>query len=79
MVTNCTISGMLWLTRGDGMIIFILGCLMATHRKVGVIDIIDYDVCSIQLEDETYVLVHRSVCNGLKEGDAIEVRYDKDR
>jgi hypothetical protein len=61
------------------MIIFILGCLIATHKKAGVIDIIDYDVCAIQLEDETYVLVHRSVCNGLKEGDAIEVRYDKDR
>ena len=78
MVTNCTISGMLWLM-GDRMIIFILGCLMATHRKVGVIDIIDYDVCSIQLEDETYILVHSSVCEGLKEGDAIEVKDDKDR
>ena len=78
MVTNCTISGMLWLI-GVRMIIFILGCLMATHRKVGVIDIIDYDVCSIQLEDETYILVHRSVCEGLKEGDAIEVKHDKDR
>jgi len=61
------------------MIIFILGCLLTTRKKVGVIDIIDYDVCSIQLEDETYVLVHRSVCKGLREGDAIEVRYDKGR
>jgi len=59
--------------------LILIGCLMTTHKKVGVIDIIDYDVCSIQLEDETYVLVHRSVCEGLKEGDAIEVRHDKDR
>jgi len=59
--------------------LIILGCLMATHRKVGVIDIIDREVCSIQLEDETYILVHSSVCEGLKEGDAIEVLHDKGR
>ena len=60
-------------------IIITLACLMTAHRKVGVIDIIDRDVCSIQLEDETYILVHRSICEGLNEGDAIEVRYDKNR
>jgi hypothetical protein len=31
------------------------------------------------LEDETYILVHRSICEGLKEGDAIEVRHDTNR
>ena len=61
------------------MIIFILGCFMASHKKVGVIDIIDNNVCSIQLVDETFVLVSSSVCRGLKEGDTIEVAYDKDR
>ena len=61
------------------MIILLLGCLMATHKKTGVIDIIDQNVCSIQLEDETYILVNSSVCKGLKEGDTIEVKHDKDR
>lgn len=61
------------------MIILLLGCLMATHKKTGVIDIIDQNVCSIQLKDETFILVNSSVCKGLKEGDAIEVIYDKDR
>ena len=61
------------------MIILLLGCLMATHKKTGVIDIIDQNVCSIQLEDETYILVNGSVCKGLREGDTIEVIYDSDR
>ena len=61
------------------MIILLLGCLMATHKKSGVIDIIDQNVCSIQLEDETYILVNGSVCKGLREGDTIEVIYDSDR
>ena len=60
-------------------IIITLACLMTNHRKVGVIDIIDKNVCSIQLEDETYILVNSSVCKGLKEGDTIEVKHDKDR
>ena len=61
------------------MIILLLGCLMATHKKSGVIDIIDQNVCSIQLKDETFILVNSSVCKGLKEGDVIEVIYDKNR
>ena len=60
-------------------IIITLACLITNHRKVGVIDIIDQNVCSIQLEDETYILVNGSVCKGLKEGDTIEVIYDSDR
>ena len=61
------------------MIILLLGCLMTAHKKAGVIDIIDQNVCSIQLKDETFILVNSSICRGLKEGDAIEVIYDKDR
>ena len=61
------------------MIMMLLCCFMTTHKKVGVIDIIDYDVCSIQWEDETYILVDRSVCEGLKEGDMVEVCYDTHR
>ena len=61
------------------MIILLLGCFMTAHKKVGVIDIIDHNVCSIQLTDETFILVNSSVCKGLEEGDAIEVHYDKDR
>ena len=60
-------------------VVIILACLMTNHRKVGVIDIIDQNVCSIQLEDETYILVSGSVCKGLKEGDTIEVKHDTDR
>ncbi len=60
-------------------IIIILACLTTNHKKVGVIDIIDKEVCSIQLEDETFILVNSSICNGLKEGDVLEVHYDTDR
>lgn len=56
-----------------------IGCLMAHHsKKVGVIDIIDNGTCSIQLEDSTIILVSSSICKGLKEGDTIKVKYDKD-
>ena len=52
---------------------------MAHHnKKVGVIDIIDNGTCSIQLEDSTIILVSSSICKGLKEGDTIKVKYDKD-
>ena len=62
------------------MISFMLiGCLLVSHRKMGVIDIIDNGVCSIHLEDTTIILVSSSVCEGLQEGDTIEVKYDKDR
>ena len=65
---------------GIDMIGFLLfGCLMAHHnKKVGVIDIIEDGTCSIQLEDSTIILVSSSICKGLKEGDTIKVKYDKD-
>ena len=65
---------------GGNMISFLLfGCLLVSHRKVGVIDIIDNGTCSIQLEDSTMILVSSSICKGLKEGDTIRVKYDKSR
>ena len=65
---------------GGNMISFLLfGCLLVSHRKVGVIDIIDNGTCSIQLEDSTMILVSSSVCKGLREGDTIEVKHDKSR
>ena len=57
-----------------------IGCLMAHHsKKVGVIDIIENDVCSVQLDDTTTIMINSSMCKGLKEGDTIRVKYDKSR
>ena len=61
------------------MIVMLLCCLMTTHKKVGIIDIIENDVCSVQLDDETYIVVKSSICKGLSEGDTVEVRYDTHR
>lgn len=65
---------------GNNMISFLLfGCLLVSHRKVGVIDIIENDVCSVQFDDTTTIMVNSSICKGLKEGDTIRVKYDKSR
>lgn len=64
----------------NNMISFLLfGCLLVSHRKVGVIDIIENDVCSVQFDDATTIMVNSSLCKGLREGDTIKVKYDKSR
>ena len=55
------------------------GCIVTAHKKTGVIDIIDHDVCKIQLDDERFILINSSQCEGKVEGDTIEVKHDTDR
>ena len=64
----------------SNMINFLLfGCLLVSHKKVGVIDIIDNGVCVVQFKDTTAISVNSLVCKGLKEGDTIKVKHDKGR
>jgi len=56
---------------------FLLGCSINRSVQVGVIDIIENNVCSIQLESEEAIEVNRSFCKGLKEGDIIKAVRQK--
>lgn len=52
---------------------FMFGCTKASHKRIGVIDIIDNGICSIQFDDDTSILVKVSKCKNLKEGDTIKL------
>ena len=55
----------------------LVGCSMHRGVQIGVIDIIDGNICSIQLESEETIEVNRSFCKGLKEGDVIKAVRQK--
>lgn len=52
---------------------FLFGCSKVSHRKVGVIDIIDNGICAIQFDDNTTIQVKVSECKSLKEGDTVKI------
>ena len=54
------------------------GCMpKKLSATIGVVDVKNKEVCSVQLVDETTVIWKGDICNHLKEGDIIEViRYD---
>ena len=52
---------------------FLLGCHTVSHKRVGVIDIIDNGVCVIQFDETTTIIVKVSKCKGLKEGDTLSM------
>ena len=56
-------------------ILFFLACLNSKNHKVnlGVIDVIETSVCTIQLKDESIIEVKSSFCQSFKEGDIIQV------
>ena len=57
--------------------LFLFGCSMKNYNDVAVIDIIDNNVCLVQLPDESMLEISGRFCTDLKEGDVIKVERVK--
>ena len=56
--------------------LLLFACSMKTI-KVGTVDIVEDQVCIVQLADETYVELESDLCSGLREGDVLVVERKK--
>ena len=58
--------------------VFLFGCSKVSHRKVGVIDIIDNGICAIQFDETTTIQVSVSKCKNLREGDTVKILMENE-
>ena len=57
-------------------LLLIFACAVKTI-KVGIVDIAEDQVCTVQLADESFVEIESGLCATLKEGDVLRVERKK--
>ena len=58
-------------------LLFIFACMHTVGHPIGVVDVVESKTCTIQLKDETVVIITSKICENLKEGDVIQVKRTK--
>ena len=57
--------------------LLLLFACAAKGIKVGIVDIAEEQVCTVQLADESFVEIESGLCASLKEGDVLRVERKK--
>lgn len=56
--------------------LFLFSCLTKTI-DVGFVDLVEPNICTVQLPDESIITIDSEICSFLKEGDVIQVERIK--